>query len=144
MYKLREVSCNLWWAIFSTICSHLHPLRCVLNVLLASSWDHLGACRARVCSCLILSWATRISFPDRKRGNPNITFSGEYTGIFHEVLVQCIICRLGTWVASRLVLSGLILTEFNLSILFFLGCKIKKLAKFLPAGRAFRVWLGWS
>jgi len=38
-------------------------------------------------------------------------FSGEYTGIFLEVLAQCIVP--GTWVASQLVPQGLILVEFN-------------------------------
>ena len=71
IYKLREVSCKLGRTIFSAISFHLHPLRCVLIVLcLALRWDCLGACRAAVCSRLILLWATRISFLDRERGIP--------------------------------------------------------------------------
>jgi len=37
-------------------------------------------------------------FPgERERGIPDIAFSGEYTGIFLEVLVQHIICSVLEW-----------------------------------------------
>ena len=71
--------------------------------------EHVGPWFTSPRMCLVL--VTRVSFQERERererGVPNIAFSGEYAGVFLEVvLVQCIIVY--TWVASWLGSKSLI------------------------------------
>ena len=113
--KLRQVSSNLGQAIFGITPSHLRLLlQCELILLrVASRWDHLGACRAVVCSLLILSLVIRMSFPERERErNPQ---HRNLWGVY-MYLSWSAGTAYNIWVASRLVPRDLILAEFNLAI----------------------------
>ena len=110
-----------------TSTSHLRPLlRCVLLVLrLASRWDRLEACKATVCSQLILSLATQISFPEREE-SPTLLSLGSTQVSFLKYWYSAIISIPS---ASQLASQGLKYL-WNLIWQSFLDRQIKNLTKF--------------